>query len=351
MRALGSRLRLPAMQTKLARFMIFTAFVAEAFAANDAPVQWVKFQDPFEHAFTVDVPKGWTAKGGLFRLGYSDARPMIDLLSPDGRINIRLGDVAIPAYFVPNQFHREGETYDLGAQAQLTVAHYRSGQEYAAAYARSRFKSVCANLSPQAVDSDAAVRDYIPEEIAPEKWSAGQASYSCGSGREAKTAYGYAKTALYQGFWTVEALVSFAAPADQVSLVRAIVARTSQSFQINPDWKEYQKRMDQEALAYQRQRQQSRRRELSHQVAEFEAKMQSMQNQVNAFERGQAAQADQVRRFGDTLTGITPTVDPYGNVHNVWTGSKNGYWINGQGQTVNSDVSPGAGWQPLTPTH
>lgn len=350
LRAFADRLHLPGMKTKLAWLMIFAAFAGEAFAAGDAPVQWVKFQDPFEHAFTLDVPKGWTVKGGLFRLGYSDARPMIDLLSPDGRINVRLGDVAIPAYFVPNQFHREGETYDLGAQAQLTVARYRSGQEYAAAYAQSRFRSVCGSLSPQGIDSESPVRDYIPEETAPQKSSVGQSGSACGSGRDGKTAYIYAKTALYQGFWTVEALVSFAAPADQVSLARAIVARASQSFQISPDWREYQKRMDQEALAYQRQRQQSRMRELSRQVAEFEAKMQGMQNQVNAFERGQAAQADQVRRFGDTLTGITPTVDPYGNVHNVWTGPKSGYWTNGLGQTVNSDLSPGAGWQPLTPT-
>jgi len=48
----------------------------------------VKFEDPFEQAFTVEVPQGWTVRGGLFRLGYSDYRPMIDLVSPDGSINI-----------------------------------------------------------------------------------------------------------------------------------------------------------------------------------------------------------------------------------------------------------------------
>ncbi len=347
MRVFADRFRLPGMKTKLA---LLTIFAAEVFAAGDGPVQWTKFQDPFEHAFTVDVPKGWTVKGGLFRLGYSDARPMIDLVSPDGRINIRLGDVAIPAYFIPNQSHREGEIYDLGAQAQLTVARYRSGQEYAAAYGQSRFKSVCGSLSPQGIDSDSPVHDYIPEETAPQKSSAGEAAYVCGSGRDGKTAYVYAKTAFYQGLWTVEALISFAAPADQVSLARAIVARGSQSFQISPEWKEYQKRMDEEALVYQRQRQQSRMRDLSRQVAEFESKMQSMQAQVNAFERGQARQAAQVKSFTDVLNGITPTVDPYGNVRNVWTGPKSGYWTNGLGQTVNSDVSPGAGWQPLKPT-
>ena len=144
MRAVASHFRLPGMKAKLVWLILLGA---NAWPAADMPLQWVTFQDSFEHAFTADVPKGWTAKGGLFRLGYSDARPMVDLTSPDGRINIRLGDVAIPVYFVPNQFHREGEIYDLGAQAQLTVAHYRPGPEFAAAYAKARFENVCAELS------------------------------------------------------------------------------------------------------------------------------------------------------------------------------------------------------------
>jgi len=332
-----------------AKFVLLALLAGNAWLAGEAPGQWVTFQDPFEHAFSADVPKGWTVKGGLFRLGYSDTRSMIDLVSPDGRINIRLGDVAIPVYSLPSQFHREGEVNDLGAQAQLTVARYRSSQDYAAAYGLSRFKSVCTNLSPRPIDSGPVVRDNLPEEIQPQKWSDGQSAYLCGSGRDARTAYVYAKTSLYQGLWTVRVLASLVAPADQVSFARAILLRCSQSFQLNPEWTQYQKRMDQEALIYQRQRQQSRMREISRQVAQFESRMQSMQNQVNAFERGQARQAAQVESFGNTLTGITPTVDPFGNTRNVWTGSKNGYWMNGSGQVINSDVAPGAGWQPLQP--
>ena len=236
-----------------ARLIGLILLAANAWAATDASVQWVQFQDPFEHAFTVDVPKGWSARGGLFRLGYSDARPMIDLVSPDGRTNIRLGDVAIPAYFVPNQLHREGEVYDLGAQAQLTVARYRSGQEYAAAYAQSRFKSdLRESLSPQPIDSAPVVRDYVPDEITPQKSSQGQAAYQCGSGPDAESGYVYARTSLYQGFWTVPALGSIAAPAGQLPLARAILLRCSQSFRISPEWRQHQKQLDQEALAYQR---------------------------------------------------------------------------------------------------
>ena len=102
--------------------------------ADGGPQQsnmWQRYEDPLEKAFTLDVPSGWTIKGGMFRLGYSDHRAMVDMTSPDGKINIRLGDLAIPTYFLPNQFHHEGEVYDLGAQAQGRVARYRTGQEFA----------------------------------------------------------------------------------------------------------------------------------------------------------------------------------------------------------------------------
>lgn len=50
--------------------------------------------------------------------------------------------------------------------------------------------------------------------------------------------------------------------------------------------------------------------------------------------------------WGNILTGITPTEDPP-EIGDVWTGSKSGYWINGPGQVINSDSSPGAGCQQL----
>jgi len=307
---------------------------------------WTSFQDPLEQAFTLDVPQGWTVKGGLFRLGYSDARPMIDLRSPDGRTNLRLGDVAIPSYFVPNPFHpKEGDVYDLGAQARMTVANYRSGQDFAALYAPMRFKDVCSNPVARQPEAGPPLQG-LPEEGPTLKSSSGEAAYRCDSNR---VTYVYAATALYQGFWIVRTLGSFIAPADQAALARSILTRCAASLKIAAQWREMQKKMDAEALAYQRARQQQRLRELSQQVAQFELKMQSMRNQVSGFERQQAKQAAQVESVGNILTGVTKTVDPLGNPRTVDTGPKGEYWTNGQGRVVNSDSSPGAGWTELKP--
>jgi hypothetical protein len=87
---------------------LVTAFFQAAPAAKATPqnVAWTSWQDPNEQAFTVEVPKGWTIKGGAFRIGYSDVRPMVDMISPDGKTEVRLGDVAIPPYAIPTRYPR-----------------------------------------------------------------------------------------------------------------------------------------------------------------------------------------------------------------------------------------------------
>lgn len=314
-----------------------------------AKVDWTRFQDPFEKAFTMDVPRGWTVKGGLFRLGYSDQRPMVDLVSPDGAIELRFGDVSIPSYTLPNPYHqREGEIYDLGAQAQMVVEHYRTGPEFAVLYAQARFAKTCKNPQPDSQDSDFSLADIVPTDASATQSSGGQTAFRCGSGADARVAYAYTKTGLYGQIWQATTVVSFLAPPDQVAAVREIVTHSAKSFQLSPEWIEFQKQKDAEALQYQRVRQQGRIGELQQQMQQFAAKMQAMQNQVNAFERRQNAQAAQVEGFTNALVGLTPTTDPLtGENRLVWSGPKSNYWVNGQGQVLNSTNAPAPGYRQL----
>jgi hypothetical protein len=316
-----------------------------------APVEWVKFEDPNEHAFTMDVPKGWTARGGLIRLGYSDHRPMVDVMSPDGKINVRYGDAAIPIYFVPDNLHRAGDIYDLGAQARGTLAPYKGGADFASAYGPARFKSVCATLAPRPASGPSPVPRFVlePGELQPTQSSAGQMSFDCAGDAGPRVAYVSSETMLFGGFWLVPRLVSYVAPADQAALARSVMLHMTESYHEHPEWVAQQKQYDAAAVEYQRRRQQGRMQVIRQQVAQFETNMQAMQNQVNTFERGQAARQKQVDGFLNVLNGVTPTVDPYGNPHNVNTGPKANYWINGLGQTVNSTDSPGPDYVQLTP--
>jgi hypothetical protein len=314
-------------------------------------VKWVKFQDPFEKAFTIDVPQGWIAKGGLFRLGYSDFRPMLDLQSPDGKINIRSGDVAIPSYTFPDHLHpTEGQIYDLGAQAQMVLARYRTGKEFAWMYLLTRFKPLCQTLTPKEVSQASPVKEEDPGNST-KKTSTGAVAFGCDSKQGSRVAYVYVRTTVVQPeIWQVQPLVSYIAPSEQLALVRGILMHCSESFKANPEWIEYQKKMDADGLKYQVARQRQRMADFGQQVREFETRMQGMRNQVGAFQRQQNAQAQQVESFSNVLNGITPTIDPLnGETKNVWTGPRNGYWINGQGTVVNSDLPPGADFRRLQP--
>lgn len=319
--------------------------------ASPANVSWVKFTDPLEQAFTLDVPQGWTVKGGMFRLGYSDHRQMVDITSPDGKINIRLGDISIPPYFVPNQSHREGEVYDLGAQAQGRVARYRTGQEFSAAYGKVRFAHVCTNLTLEqnALPPIAKPSEPPAQNSGSIKTSDGEATYSCSSAKGPRVGYVFSQTAPAEGLWQVINLVSYVTPDAQVAETRSVIEHCEKTFVLSPAWVQKQRQLDEQALVYQRERQQARMRQLSEQVAQFEVKMQAMQNQVNQFERGQPQRQSQFEAFDNVIRGVTPTVDPFGNEHEVMTGPKNSYWRNpATGETVNADRSPGPGWQQLT---
>ncbi|MGA3210519.1 MAG: hypothetical protein ABSD20_04380 [Terriglobales bacterium] len=310
---------------------------------------WTQFNDPSgERAFTVEVPSGWAAKGGMFRLGYSDFRFMVDLKSPDGKINVRIGDVGIPFYSRPGPHHRVGEYVDLGAQAQLTVANYTPGQEYAAKYAQVRFKELCQSLAPDPGASVTSVPDYLPADSAAKESTTGSVAYACDSGSGTMTAFVYARTNSLGDVWTVRTIVSYLAPKAQAAQAQSVMQHCLQTFHINPEFIRYQESMEAKGLQYQRERQQRRMRQVYAEVAQAEAKMQAMQGQVAAFERGQARQAAQVTDWTNTMIGITPTIDPMGNPKDVWTGTKSRYWQNGLGQTVNSNDPPtGGGWQEM----
>jgi hypothetical protein len=313
----------------------------------------VQFQDPREKGFTMEVPQGWTVKGGLFRLGYSDVRFMVDMQSPDGKVDVRIGDVAVPIYSLPAApYHlKEGSVVDLGAEAQMIVAKYRTGPQFAVLYAQARFGNICKNPQADQADMQTAAPSSLPSQMQATQTSAGRIAVRCDASGGAAVAFAYAQTSLYGGLWMATSLDSYIATPDQASAAWNILLHCANSVQINPQWTAYQKQMEAEGLQYQVARQKQRMAELGQQVQQFEAQMRAMQEQVAGFEQRQGAEAAQVQGFDNGLVGITPTYDPItGEEQDVWTGPSNGYWVNGQGQVVNgSSAPPGGGWQQLQP--
>ena len=98
---------------------------------------WVTLVDGHEKAFSIEAPKGWKAIGGMFRFNMVDARPFVDMTSPDGKTNIRIGDATIPSYDLPNA--QLQASHSIGPM----VAPYATGDVFAAKYGQARFSSLC----------------------------------------------------------------------------------------------------------------------------------------------------------------------------------------------------------------
>ncbi len=247
----------------------------------------------------------------MFRMGYSDARPEIDMRSPDGKVEIQLGHERVPVYMVPVRLHnREGGPYDLGAQGQTVITRYRTGPEFVALYAQTRFHGECRNPHPDASAPEFIASNSGPNDARVKESSTGQITYRCDSDGGPRVAFAYVRTASCGPIWTVLATASYFAPPNEVSTARDILRHSEQSFHLSPEWLQYKSRMDAEGVEYQRERQQGRLQQLEQQQQQFMARMQAMKNQANAFEQHMAQERGQFEKMDDVINGVTPTTDP-----------------------------------------
>ena len=298
-------------------------------AKGDAitPAGWTKFADPVEQAFTVEVPKGWTVRGGLTRKGILDPRPMVDAVSPDGRMNYRLGDASIPPYTTPGPLtmqlgFREGSPYSPGGRIQGMIAAYRNGPEFAKMYVMNRFGRTCGDLQFKTVRQAKAV---VPSSFG--AVSAGEVVFTCKSSSWGEmTGYQYAETLLLGdrnngGLWTVQALFGFFAPQSDAKTAQEIMSHSVSTYRVSEQWTQAQN-----SVLPSVNRQLSR--EMDHNL--------KMTQDVD-----------------DIINGVTVTHDPVtGRNPEVRTSYKPYYWINSAGKVVSTSTNapPGGDYRPLRPT-
>lgn len=312
-----------------------------------AGIQWVHYTDSAEGAFSIDVPVGWQVQGGMYRFGYFDVRWMIDIRSLDGKVIFRIDDVNVPPYALPGpRTGRDGQPYTKPQQFQMIVSSFRSGQSYAELYAKHRFSSVCTKMTPRTADWTPA----MPPAWQNSSGSEGNVSYDCVTSDGPRVVTVYARTVLYSSsnFWVVDPIISIIAAPSDAPLAHAMVNHMTQSWQENPQWKQYQERMTQIGL-----------NQIRAAFGQFMQQMQaysqsftaSMNQQVAGFEAHQAAQARQVSSWAETLSGLQTVTDPQtGSTFQVFSGPKANYYENGLGVKINSNISPGPDFHQLIPT-
>ena len=296
-------------------------------AAGATGMSWVTMRDTREKAFSIQVPQGWKTYGGLFRFSAIDARMIVDMTSPDGLTNLRVGDSTVPPYRVPGPF----------LPPRPGVAAYAAGNVFATKYGQARFAPMCQEL--QLTKSDALAPKYHPAGGGITRTTGGEAFFSCTKNGAPMSAYVYAETTLMGpggpgSSWLVVALGSLIAPAEQATAAGALLQHSGESLVMNPAWINMQNQLNNQA---------------TQQINAATRATIAATNAANAHQQAMIS-ALQNDSFNDVINGVQETVDTTtGQRYIVPLGKGGKQWVNGNNAVVESGLSPGAGFDPLTP--
>lgn len=290
-----------------------------------AGVEFEKWTDPKEGAFSLEVPKGWKVTGGQFRFGPLDARPQIDAVSPDGKIRIRCGDTTLMTYSEPTalgdiQGYREGMTISVEGAYQAKIMRYFPGLAFVKDYVKHR-------IAPDYTDFAFAQernRADVARQVGPAyerayslagqvAVDAGDVAFTCASQAGRMRGGFFTLTFRIKGanvsLWWAHQLYGYVATESEAKRARAILGRMVATVRLNPAWVEAQAR-------------------LGNQVVRTTCRlMEETSRALSAVTRSWQASSDNIaRKWSNELGGLTDVMDPdTGETWRVSSG-RNYYW-------------------------
>jgi hypothetical protein len=109
-----------------------------AAAAANRGLRFVRWNDPKEHAYSVEVPQGWTVDGGAYRVEPSDVRMMNRVTSPENDMMVQVGNQNLPQTFiVPTPLMMrtyrgvpEGVPFSPNHMSQMMLLRYMPALDY-----------------------------------------------------------------------------------------------------------------------------------------------------------------------------------------------------------------------------
>lgn len=330
-------------------------------ASGAAAINFVRWNDPHEGAFSVGVPQGWQVVGGAYRLSATDVRYALVMASPDGQIRVRVGDSNIPIYTEPTQLLaaaglHEGGYHMLGDGTKLEIRRYIQGQQYAYSYVDYVVRRQCTDLriisnNPR---PDLAAKFALlarSEGAGSAQLTGGDVVFTCTLNGEVMQGKCIAVTALLapgqSPLWAVYRLYGFmAAPGRQDDAIQ-VVTEAVTSWKFNPQWEAQQRSTANTAVQQDNMRsQQIQRRALA---AIAEDQRQTSEIITKGYEQRQKVYDEISRKRENAILGTMDVVDPqtgsrykvsnYGDYHFM---TNDNYII-----STNSANSPGPGLREL----
>jgi hypothetical protein len=223
---------------------VFCASVAAQSADLPRMVHW---QDPTEHAFTLQVPQGWQISGGTHRNSPLDARGFVYAVSSDAKIRVWFNDPSVLPRQEPNAMYYsigwyEGRTVQAPGGA-LFIERFRTGTQFAQEFTSQK---ICRNMQTlsgfdlprEAQQMNAAIAPSGAQVGARIQASAGEIVYKCGE----QSGYTTAVTLLAYGgpqsprIWTVEKLAGYLSDKPDLDIARYVLNTMIASFKVDPNW-------------------------------------------------------------------------------------------------------------------
>jgi hypothetical protein len=198
-------------------------------------VSWTTFTDPYESAFTIDVPRGWKVAGGVYRKIPLWGSLVLRVLSPDRRTLIAIGDPDSVPYAAPI-----------------------AAQDYVRRFTENAIGQACTRLKIVEVHELHDAEQYATSHSLGtyNQWSAAQASFTCNGERQAgmsgkAIAVMQYTAALRTGH--AQVLAAFVTTSGQEDAANQLLNHMIESSHQNPEWTAEQQHtaagLDQAAMA------------------------------------------------------------------------------------------------------
>lgn len=288
--------------------------------------RYVPWVDPFESAWSMEVPAGWQSTGGLMRRA-DGVHAEWQLTAPGGTTLIFGGDARVPSFFVfPTQTalslgFREGEPTGQNGPIML---RFQEAAAMGPGIFQQRFgqaQVINVRERPDLIESlrrNPLLQGNIP------RMSATEIEFRLADGRVgvmALTTSG-AEVAGLGGTWRVENIHGFIAPADRVGEAGAALAHAIATSRENPDWRRAESKFEAELA------------KLWQDYLNFSGNLQSQ-----TIAARWASDAAINRQRGDVLSGTVRLVDPQtGETFQAGGQSRYFFRVVGQGGVVGTDT-------------
>jgi hypothetical protein len=290
--------------------------------SGPAGMNFAKWTDPHEGAFTVSVPQAWHVIGGTYRLSKEDVRYGVWMESPDGLVRASIGDSVVGSFTQSTQALaamglREGSYQTLPDGTRVEVLRYLSGQQFARSYVETLVARQCNNPQISANNSREDMAANFGQTAASQGFinallTAGDVSFTCSlDGRPVKGKYIAATLRMAPNvspMWFVYRLFGYIASAGHEQEAENVLIQMIQSWKLTPEWEALQKDAAAPSVQPDNARAQEIRDRAQESILEDQRVIAEMTNRGS--QQRQRINADLEQKLQSSILGSMDIVDP-----------------------------------------